>query len=136
MSCILRVGGHELDIDSLITACGLQPDQVWHKGAIRTRNGKPINFSGANFVVSEADLNEFEQQVKDATAFLKEHAVAICAMTTFSGVEGVRIDFGIELRGDGYPHNDYLPSEFIRAAGEAGIDVELSHYSCSDEEES
>ena len=54
-------------------------------------------------------------------------------MVTFEGVEDLRLDFGVEFR-DVAIHGDFLPNHFLRAAGNAGVSVLLSHYPCSEED--
>lgn len=91
-------------------------------------------FSGATFLASSADFGGFDLQVEEATKFLESHQQDILTMGKFEGVEGLRLDFGIEFR-DVAIHGDFLPSKFLIAAGSAGIDILLSHYPCPDKDE-
>lgn len=67
--------------------------------------------------------------------FLEKHGAALKAMTEFPGVEYAVLDFGIEVRDRYVVYSDCLPATFIRAAATSGLDIELSHYRCREEEE-
>jgi len=136
MSCILRVSGECLDVEKLLQAVRVTPDQVWHKGELRfpyKADSKRCLVSGASFVASSASLRDFDGQISEATVFLQQNQRAINAMLLFNGVEEVALDFGIAQR-ESACHSDLLPAGFLRAAAGAGVVVRLSHYSCSDEE--
>jgi len=136
MTCILRVAGEDLDIDTLLQGSPLSPDRVWRKGEVRNGKGELHDNSGATFLASGADLEQFNQQVEDATLFLELHSTAISSIAAFPGVEWVVLDFGIELRDTFLVHSAHLPSRFLKAVASTGIGVELSHYLCNDDEES
>lgn len=138
MSCILRVFGDALNVEALLTQLALEPDRVWRKGDPRFKskpNGEVLNNSGASFMASEAEMFEFNIQAEEASAFLEKHRLDIRKMVDYPGVDGVVLDFGVELR-DVAIHSDYLSPKLIQAAAQAGIGVELSHYPFSKENES
>lgn len=83
--------------------------------------------SECSFVVSEADMDQFDKQVKDATTYVKRNQRYIRKMVRFRGVKGVVLDFGIELR-NVMIHSDFLPPKFLQAIAKSGVTVELSHY--------
>jgi hypothetical protein len=83
--------------------------------------------NGAVFDVSSADMNEFDKQLGDATAFLVKHKKTLKAVASLPEAEFVNLDFGIELRA-AVTHSDVLPASFLKAAAAAGVSVELSHY--------
>ena len=135
MSCILRVSGTELNIDALLNIVDLQPDRIWRRGEpcrASKPEGKQHDHSGATFVASDADFDEFGQQVDEATNYLETRGRQIASMTSFKGVQDVTLDFGIALR-DVMIHSDILPLRFLKAAAESGVSVELSHYPCTEE---
>lgn len=136
MACYLRVFGESLDIDALLGEVGIEPDRVWRKGERRFPNNPESRIhehSGASFTASAAGMDEFDLQVADSSEFLEQHKADIVRMVGFLGVEGVTLDFGVELR-DVAIHSDFLTPRFIKAAGAAGIAVELSHYPRMEEE--
>ena len=139
MACYLRVIGESLDIDALLRDLVMKADRVWHRGEPRFRtkiDGEVHRYSGASFVASDADMSEFEVQMKEATHFLNQNSLDIERIVGFPGAEQVALDFGIELR-DVAIHSDLLTPPFLKAAGALGIAVELSHYPCvNDEQES
>lgn len=135
MSCILRVSGAELNVDALLSIVDLRPDRIWRRGEPRRASrpeGRRYDDSGTTFVASDADFDEFGQQLDEATGFLETHCCQITSMASFEGVQNATLDFGIELR-DVAIHCDTLPPRFLKAAAAAGISVELSHYPCTEE---
>lgn len=135
MSCILRVSGSELNVDALLSIVDLKPDRIWRRGEPRRASkpqGKRHDHSGTTFVASEAGFDEFGLQLDEATSYLETHGRQIASMASFDGVQDATLDFGIALR-DVLIHSDILPVRFLKAAAEAGISVELSHYPCSEE---
>lgn len=70
MSCLLRVSGKALDIEALLSSLPLIADRHWKKGDPRRVAKSSHESSGANFLVSDADLDEFGKQVAEATPFL------------------------------------------------------------------
>lgn len=135
MSCVFRICGESLDIDSLLPEITIRPFRVWRKGAARLPGRSKINTdSGANFHASDAGFDQFETQLTDATEFLHRHRADIEKITSFSGVEFVHLDFAIELR-TSYTHSDVLPLNFLRIVAQAGVTVELSHYRSDKDED-
>ena len=80
MSSILRISGQSLDIDALLSENSLPFDRIWRKGEPRVLKGKLYSDSGANFLASGADLDEFDRQVSEATEYLEQHAPVIAKM--------------------------------------------------------
>jgi hypothetical protein len=110
MSCILRVNGAHLDIDSLVDKLTLIPDRIWHKGEPRCSSrpdARKNPNSGASFIASDADFHEFDRQVAEATTFLESFKDQILSVVSFDGVDHVALDFGIELRNVAI-HCDFL----------------------------
>jgi hypothetical protein len=134
---MLRVSGDSLDVAALLAAVDMEPDKIWRKGERRSasRPDSRLNVnSGVNFVASDAGLQKFDEQVREATVFLKERARELEVIAGFPGVEAFTLDFGIELR-DVFVHSDFLKPDFLRAAADAGVTVELSHYPCAGDED-
>ena len=80
MSCILRISGAGLDIEALLLHRSLVPNRTWRKGEERAIKGKAHSDNGVSFVASDADFDEFERQLTDATEFLETHSSEIAAM--------------------------------------------------------
>jgi len=133
MSCLLRISGEFLNIEAMLVASPLVSDRSWKKGERRNRKGVTHASSGANFLVSERDLDEFDLQVRDATEFLQHHTGTIAAMVAFPGVQDAQLDFGVALPEGMVTHCCHLPPLLIQLAGRAGIGLEISHYICSND---
>jgi hypothetical protein len=137
VSCILRVLGEHLDIEQMLNDIPLEANRFWKKGE-RRFNSDPdsrlLPKSGASFIASDAEMNEFEIQLEEATKYLQDNMFLIKRITKYSGVEEATIDFGVELR-DMEIHCDYLSPEFVANVSKAGIGIEISHYPCNEDEQ-
>jgi hypothetical protein len=135
MSSILRISGEALDIDVLLSQYSLPAYRIWKKGEARTLKGKLHRDSGACFLASDADFDDFSRQVADATKFLEVHASSIAKMISFPGVQNADLDFGVSIYEGNVTQFSYLPPKLIQLAASAGIGLEVSHYACSNEDE-
>jgi len=89
--------------------------------------GKKHLSSGARYIVSEADFDEFERQKLDAIEFLKRNGDQIQELMNLSGIDGADLDFGIYRR-DVPVQCDNFPAELVKLAGIFGLGLEISHY--------
>ena len=110
MSCVLRVSSP--DMQTSLSKISLLP--------FRVENGV------AHFDVSEAELSEFNAQIKDAIKFLQIHNEDIQRIMNEPNTSGV-LDFAIEWR-DVALQCDNFPAPLVREAGSLGLELELSHY--------
>lgn len=130
MSCMFRIAGVRVDIDRLLDAVSLPAEMSFRKGAprLKTRpDGERNKESGAAFLVSDADFDQFEKQKRDAIAFLKTKKAAIRKIMNWPGVDGGELDFGVEQR-EVVIQCEHFPSELLKLAGGLGLDIELSLY--------
>ena len=130
MSAYFRILGKSLDIEALLKNVSLEPDRVWIKGEPRFKsdpNSQLNEKSCASFIASDADMDNFELQIKEAQSFLERNLDTIIQIVKFPGIDEATIDFGIELR-DVAIHCDYLNPQFLAIVAQVGIGIELSHY--------
>lgn len=127
MSCILHVTGEFLDVEALVAASGLSPDRTWKKGDPRAIRG-PAADSGATFVVSDAEMDDFAGQLADATAFLKGRAAEVARLVGFPGVQASCLDFGVDIHDGSFTRFCHLPAHFVQLAAAAGLAIEVSYY--------
>jgi hypothetical protein len=136
MSCILRVSGTELNIKSQLKI-KLVPDSTWERGTPVLSNkpdGKKHSNSGARYVVSEADFDEFQVQKSDAVEFMEQNNSELIKIMNLPGIEGGCLDFGIYYR-DVPVQCDYFPPELVLLAGRLGLGIELSQYPPDEDDE-
>ncbi|MBC3860714.1 hypothetical protein H8K32_01280 [Undibacterium jejuense] len=132
MSCVFRISGELLDIDALLAQCAIPVCRMWRKGEPRILKGKFHSDSGANFIASDADFVEFDNQLVDATAFLKGHASEIAKIIAFPGLQNAILDFAVATK-DGYTtQSSYLPPKFVQLVARLEIGVGISHYPSAD----
>ncbi|XYH99534.1 hypothetical protein ACMHYB_07170 [Sorangium sp. So ce1128] len=89
--------------------------------------------SGFTVTVSDAEWT-LRDQAHDACSFLAAHEAELATLSSLPEVEDVRLDFPIEQR-DVLAQSEYFPPDLVRAAGRAGIGLELTIYLCTDDEE-
>ena len=135
MSSILRISGESLNIEALLTMYPLPFDRLWKKGEDRELNGKVHSNSGANFLASDSDLDEFTRQVSEATEYLKQHASMVAKMVAFPGVQNAVLDFGVSVYEGNVAQCSFLPAALVKLAASAGIGLEISYYTCSKDDD-
>lgn len=133
MSCILRLIGTNLDVDSIQSKITIAIDNSWKKGEPRfsqKENSKLHEKSGVTYLVSNAEFEEFEIQKIDAIAFMRQYFCELKKIHLLDGLEFAFLDFGITRR-DVVVQCDYFQSELLLLAGQLGFDIELSQYPVS-----
>ena len=138
MTCILRAGGTNFDVDDFIAKSSLVADSLWRKGERRfprSKSSEEINSSsGIRVVASGADFSELLQQIEDVIVFLRQNQESIRALASFPGVEGAVLDFGAEINPPGWASFTF-PTELLLLAGSAGVSLCLSVYPTESEGE-
>lgn len=128
MSCVLRIGGRDVDADALLASVNLPAYRVDRKGEPRLlRNRGPFEESTIHVEVSGAAFADLAAQVADAVGFLRENADAVRTAVRFPGVGHATLDFAVEAK-DVAIDSTYLPPDLLRLAGDLGVGIELSVY--------
>jgi hypothetical protein len=128
MSCVLRIGGKELDADALVEIVTLPAYRVDRKGEPRPLRTRGVfEESTIHIDVSDAGFADLSTQVADAIRFLGENADAIRAAVRFPGVEKATLDFAVESK-DVAIDSNYLPPDLLLRAGDLGVGIEVSVY--------
>ncbi len=127
---MLRVAGEKLKLDTLLKI-ELKADSFWRKGDIKFKNKKNLT-SGARYLVSTADFDNFETQKTDAIRFLQDNEKSIKEIMGLPEVDGAELDFGIHKR-DCIVQCDNFPPPLIKLAGKLGIGITLTQYPDSKE---
>ena len=137
MSTVLRAYGDDFDVDAFRAGCTLPVCAVKRRGQpvfpASQPDGRRHERSGVHVSVSDAEFDNLQQQVIDATEFLRVETEQILRLREFPGVDRVTLDFGIEPR-DVAVQCDYLSPELVRLAGSLGLGIEISQYPRSHEE--
>src|SRR2546426_11328331 len=96
LAAVLRASGPEFDVGRFVVPCDWRIDKVFHRVEARrpsTRpEGRKNEESGLNVLVSDADINQFAEQLRDAVEFLTHSAAEVRRLVTFPGVAGVVLD--------------------------------------------
>jgi hypothetical protein len=135
MSCVLRIIGKDLDIDTLLAASNLVPYKKMRKGQPRSAlkvDGKKMEHSGICIKVSDANFNEFSRQIEDAILYLQTNNKQLKIIASTKEVEFAILDFGVDLRIDNNNvllETHRLPADLLALAGNLGISIEVSVYS-------
>jgi hypothetical protein len=136
---MLRASGAKFDVDLFLKDCSLQPVRVWRKGERKApssqSNQKTITESSVSFEVSGADFSELTIQFADAQLWLAQNRDEVARLVRFPGVEGVSVDFGVEIRPPGWSSFTFPPS-LTTLVGALGLELQISVYPTNDESES
>jgi hypothetical protein len=134
MSCILRVSGDKLDIDSLVKKIKIKPYDTYKKGepVFKTKpEGRKVQTSGMSFCTSNADSDKVDKQIKDTIKYLTKNKLELKKVTTNKNVTYSTLDFAVELR-MGYNNialqSDYFPHELLKLCADLKIDLGFSLY--------
>lgn len=133
MSCVLTVVGENFDVDTFVAISGLSPHTVWYKGEPRNKRGELNQKNGFNLSVSDAEFNDFNNQVSDTLLFLSQNADKLQLLKTVE-IEFATLDFGVDTaNNNGMYKGFYLPPSLVEAAAAFGIGVKVTVY-LSDED--
>jgi hypothetical protein len=127
---MFRVCGTDLDIDALLAETSLVPEMSHRRDEPKLKGkprGRKNERSGASFLVNLADFDHFETQKNGALVFLKVNRAAVQKIMAWPGVDSGCFDFGIWRR-EVPVQCDSFPAGLLKAAGNLGLDVELSQY--------
>lgn len=132
--CTLRVYGANFDAESyLAEGAPLEPCAVFWPGVPaydkRVARGRGTQ-RGFHVGVSNREWSDWEGQVSDATAFLEEHHTVLKDLTERADVDSVTLDFPADANPDAHliVCDQVLPAPLVRAAGTAGVAIELTVY--------
>lgn len=138
MTCILRAGGTNFDVDDFIAKSSLVVESFWRKGEEKfahSKSSEKINeASGIRIVASRADFSELSRQFEDVIIFLRQNQEPVRELASFSGVEGAVLDFGAEIYPPGWATFTF-PVELLQLAGSVGVSLCLSVYPTETDDE-
>ncbi len=139
--CVLRVYGANFDAESFLAGdTRLEPCAVFWPGVPaydkRVARGRNSDH-GFHVTVSDREWSDWEGQVSDALAFLEEHQEVLEQLTGRSDVDTVTLDFPADAHPDAQAIvcDQVFPATLIRAAGRAGVAIELTVYVAGSETE-
>lgn len=130
VGCVLRAYGVEFDVDRYLAEVDVQDVliAVWHKGKRSLfRPASSFRDSGFHLQVSEAAFSDVQQQLEDASAFLRRYEGALAPLRDFPGVAEIVMDFPVEDRDVGQ-QVDFFPPGLLRQMGVLGIGLMVSRY--------
>lgn len=127
MSCVLRVAGKQFDVDSYLEGTTLPILGAWHKGD-QNLSGVDATTSGFNVDVSDAGMDDLNEQIRDALAFMQKYEQEILDLTSRRDVDGATLDFAVAWRDGNASQSDHLPRNLIREVARFGLDIDVSHY--------
>ncbi len=131
MSCVLRINGNKLEFDNLLTLLH-EPEAIFRKG--EKHGSRVIQKNSANYLISDADFDNFVAQKRDAISYLSHNSTVLKKAMSLPGIEGACLDFAVEEK-DTFTQSNYLEPELLKFAGTLGIGIEISLYPCSESEE-
>lgn len=129
--CILRAFGDTFNPAEYLRTSSLQPYSIYRRGDRRFRSSESVHeVSGLKIEVSSAEWTDRATQFHDAIEFLRSNHLDLQRLTTWSGVEGVVLDFPFE-GGDGSANFIRCPIGLARESAALNIELEFSIYLCA-----
>jgi hypothetical protein len=132
MGCVLRVYGEHLDIDTLLSSVDLIAVVTWKTGQERILKGRFHSDSGANFVVSNADVEDFPCVVAETELFLARNYDDLCILTSAPEATGAVLDFAVATRPGLITKTSIFSSAFLQRMADLNLALAVSHYSTDD----
>lgn len=131
MSCYLSIIGKDLDVDVFVERTGMQNFQKKYKNDLSsTHRKKNSEYSSVSIKISDADFDNFNQQVKEAQSFLETYRDNLKCIADTSGIEYANINFGSNatLLIKKNVQSFYLPVPLISLCAELNISIETTVY--------
>lgn len=132
MSCYLSLIGESFDIDDFTSKVNLQFDGKSYKGEPQFRASNPegpkIRFSSLSVCVSNADFDNFQQQLEDVKAYLIENLEELKLIKQTETIQYAIFGFGVDYDLKAFSKDYYIPADIVALAAEAGIGFEVSVY--------
>ena len=132
MGCVLRVYGEHLDIDALLSSLKLIPVVTWRKGQERVVKGRFHMDSGANFVVSDADIEDIPRQIADTESYLSRNHDELSSVTSAAGVAGAILDFAVATQQGFATQTSNFSCAFLQRLTYLRLGLAVSHYRTED----
>ena len=134
MSCILRIGGRNFNVDVFTDTTKLRTYKKSYKGEPKFKSkpdGEKLTRSSISIETSKADFDNLKKQIADTIRYLKRNKDKLAHVASTKGIDYAVLDFGIDLRIDKkkvLTQSDTFPSELLKLAGDLGLDIEFSIY--------
>lgn len=132
MSCVLTILGKTLNVDELVKSTGILGFEKKYKGdIISVSRNKKLEYSYASIVISEADFNELDLQIKETEDFLVKNMDNLKCIANTQGVDFATINFGSDsnLNVENLTQSFFFPPSLIMLCGELKLGLELTVYS-------
>jgi len=133
MSCYLRIFGKRFDVDAFAIRLpeGKYDMSISRKGENRSltrpERGK-FEESILTVTVSDAKMDAFDQQKKDAIRFLQDNETFFTILNGFD-TEIKVLDLGVRMKEDiTFTKTFFFPAELVALCGKHNIGLELSQY--------
>jgi hypothetical protein len=131
MSCYLRIGGKDLDIDAFVGNTKMSGFDKYYKGSPVGGSKTRIRKNAvAQIATTKKDLDEINGQIADTTDFLNEYKENLLHILTTPEVEYAVIDFGVDSSLDEHHliQGFLFPIRLLKICAELNIEIELSIY--------
>jgi hypothetical protein len=127
MGCVLRVYGEGLDIDALLSSVNLNAVVTWKTGQERLK-GRFHSDSGANFVASDADIEDFPRAIVETNFFLAQNYDELYKLTSTPGVAGAVLDFAVATQPGRVIQTSNFSIAFLQRMADLNLALAVSHY--------
>ena len=135
MGCVLRVYGEHLDIGQLLSNVNLIAVAAWKRGQERISKGRFHADSGAHFVASHADVEDFPRVIAETELFLAGNYDDLYKLTSAPGVTRAVLDFAVATRPGFVIQTSNFSMTFLQLMAQLNLALSVSHYPTDDTSE-
>lgn len=133
MSTVLRISGHDLDVDAALDAVDLEPCSIACRGERKFPESDDdqttFEQSCITYAVSDAAFEEFPQQIADTICYLIQNGPTLERLLSTPGIDEACLCFGVTWAGDDIAaQSETIPGSLIELAGHFRLSITLTRY--------
>jgi hypothetical protein len=128
MTCVLRVFGRNLDVQSVTNSNAMVPYRIEDGG--RGDHGMRC----LHYDIFREDQGDFMQCTGSIRDFIRTNEASLTELAKRGDVEGMVVDLAIYIRGEDYSRSLTLDTQFVKDLAGFGLALTLSLYATSDDD--
>jgi hypothetical protein len=131
-ACYFRVQGENFDVDAFLLESPWQSSAtIFRKGEVKSRGSHPREYSSLTIAVTDDDNATIAQQVAACRSFIKEHALELARLRSYSEVQVRWFSLAYYLPiGEVYAICPYFGTDFLSDLLSVGAEFEFNVF-CS-----